>query len=253
MIVVGALALVALAYYVLVPLLFRLRPVWFRDSMHHVRGLLVKGCIAGMGVLYPSVSYLSLAVFRCQSVGSSSYLSADLSIDCNSPSFRAVWFFNVFFFIIFVLGWLALLLLYLRRASRALNSANLGLVAASNPSAAVKEAARRSILALQELHGLIEPRTASGADANVAFSSRRQNAGVKADSREVNKQSKAVVALLLGLKYQHFNDLKHATRVLEPELAAAASFRDFFKVEVNSYCLQYRVGFLYKNYRRACR
>ena len=247
--VLCAIALIAVLHQVVVPAAFRHNPAWFGGDAHPVRDQLVRLCMFGMGVIYPSLSSISLAMFRCQTVGAHSYLSADLSIDCDSGAFRVAWIFNIVFVVLIVIGWPATLFFYLWRTKKALQSAHY--VAADNLGETLKEAARRSILTLRELQKLVP--LADTASPGLG------------SSAQVNTSVQGTTDVLLGLNYRRFHDdvLHHRKRASQsahhastssPERAADndGDLIDMHRLQTTAERFSQSVGFLFDSLRQSC-
>jgi hypothetical protein len=94
------------AIRVFVPLVWQ---QWYPDLFTQLRKPLRDTCLKGLflfvGLIYPTVSLQSLSLWSCVSVGKSSYLIADLSIECDGASYTAASLVNIFLVLGFVVGW----------------------------------------------------------------------------------------------------------------------------------------------------
>ena len=243
--VVGALLLIVLLHRIVLPAAFAHNPLWFGGDAHPARDKLIKVCVFGMNILYPSLSSISLAMFRCQSVGARSYLAADLSIDCDSGAFRAAWIFNVCFCALIVVGWPAFLLFFLWRAKKVLQSAHS--IAGGDHGYTMKEAARRTIWAMRELQKLL-PFT-SGAQPD------------QDPCHQVEASVKGTTDVLLRLRYRHFSDREVHHRSQSTTGGDSGDGDndsvDVFRrqptsLQTDAERLNQRVGFLYDSLRQSC-
>jgi hypothetical protein len=199
----GAIVLVTLCHQVIIKMTCIQRRL-DAETYDTYRDMLVKWFFFAMTIWHPNVSRTALLLLQCQTIGYSSYLTTDTSIDCNSLAYRVAFVFDVIFIIFIVAGWLVFLLWYLWRVRRLFTSSHLNL---DESGELYDEASQKAIMALKMVQVWIPLTTTGSGD----------------DVRNATEQVTSTVATLERLRDRLSVPKGILTRQLSPLVKSARS------------------------------